>query len=154
RDQLIAATVPATETNAVVPGCARSTPRPKSIPATAMPLLMRNFFRVSDLFMSATLRRAHQIYFSNIAIFFRRHSALRSPLPRRRPRAVGPVRTDARADNPGPDSLVATIPLGLMRALPVNCRFLASASAGWPAWPRATLSIFLPASHLQLSVSL
>ena len=46
-------------------------PRRRVRPATAMPLLMRNFFLVSDLFMNATLRRARQKYFSNIAIFVR-----------------------------------------------------------------------------------
>src|SRR6266566_2089030 len=75
-------------TNAVVPGCARSTSRPQSMPATAMPLLIRNFLRVSDVFMNATLRRAHQIYFSNIAIFFGRHSATFSPRPRRHSAAL------------------------------------------------------------------
>ncbi len=68
---------------AVVPGCARNTPRPKRTPATAMPLWMRNFFLVSDLFMNATLGRVHQIYFSNIAIFFCRHSMVFPPRPRR-----------------------------------------------------------------------
>src|SRR6476660_3878073 len=75
-------------TNAVVPGCARSTPRPQSIPATAMPLLIRNLLRVSDVFMNATLRRAHQIYFSNIAIFFGRNSSTFSPRPRRHSAAL------------------------------------------------------------------
>src|SRR5438067_4296275 len=74
--------------NAVVPGCARSTSRPQSTPATAMPLLIRNFLRVSDVIMNATLRRAHQIYFSNIAIFFGRHSATFSPRPRRHSAAL------------------------------------------------------------------
>src|SRR5260370_2254690 len=75
-------------TNAVVPGCARSTSRPQSMPATAMPLLIRNFLRVSDVFMNATLRHAHQIYFSNIAIFFGRHSVTFSPRPRRHSAAL------------------------------------------------------------------
>src|SRR5438552_652576 len=75
-------------TNAVVPGCARSTSHPQSMPATAMPLLVRNFLRVSDVFMNATLRRVHQIYFSNIAIFFGRHSATFSPRPRRHSAAL------------------------------------------------------------------
>src|SRR5437763_7688101 len=75
-------------TNAVVPGCARSTSRPQSMPATAMPLLIRNVLRVSDVFMNATLRRAHQIYFSNIAIFLGHHSATFSPRPRRHSAAL------------------------------------------------------------------
>src|SRR6266550_2723525 len=75
-------------TNAVVPGCACSTSRPQSMPATAMPPLIRNFLRVSDVFMNATLRRAHQIYFSNIAIFFGRHSATFSPRPGRHSAAL------------------------------------------------------------------
>src|SRR6266550_1419238 len=70
-------------TNAVVPGCARSTSRPQSMPATAMPLLIRNFLRVSDVFMNATLRRAHQKYFSNIAIFVRPHAMAFPPRSRR-----------------------------------------------------------------------
>src|SRR5437868_6428075 len=55
--------------DAVVPGCARNMPRPQRTPTAAMPLLIRNFLRVKDLSMNATLGRAHQIYFSNIAIF-------------------------------------------------------------------------------------
>src|SRR4029077_2643558 len=70
-------------TDAVVPGCDCNTPRPQSIPPIATPLLMRNLFRVSDLFMDATLGRARQIYFSNIAIFFGRDSASLSPRARR-----------------------------------------------------------------------
>src|SRR5881275_2922100 len=75
-------------TDAAVPGWARNTPRPQRKPATAMPLLIRNFLRVNDVFMNATLRRAHQIYFSNIAIFFGRHSATFSPRPRRHSAAL------------------------------------------------------------------
>src|ERR1700720_1095377 len=70
-------------TEAVVPGCDRNTPRPQSIPAIATPLLMRNLLRVSDRFMNATLGRAHQIYFSNLAIFFGRNSVTFSPRTRR-----------------------------------------------------------------------
>src|SRR6266480_6664774 len=70
-------------TNAVVPGCARSTSRPQSMPATAMPLLIRNFLRVSDVLMNATLRRAHQKYFSNIAILVRPHAMAFPPRSRR-----------------------------------------------------------------------
>src|ERR1700688_150458 len=75
-------------TNAVVPGCARSTPRPQSMPAIAMPLLIRNLLRVSDLFIDATLGRAHEIYFSNIAIFFGHHSVTFSPCARRHSAAL------------------------------------------------------------------
>src|SRR4029077_9791096 len=75
-------------TDAAVPGCARNRARPQSIPAIATPLLMRNLLRVSDLFMNATLGRAHQIYFSNIAIFFRRYSATFSPCARRHSAAI------------------------------------------------------------------
>ena len=80
--------MPTRWTTAVVPGCARNTPRPQRTPATAMPLLMRNFFLVSDLFMNATLSRVHQIYFSNIAIFFGRYSVTFSPRSRRHSAAL------------------------------------------------------------------
>src|SRR5437879_13041409 len=73
-------------TDAAVPGWARNTPRPQRKPATAMPLFMRNFLRVSDVFMNATLSRAHQIYFSNIAIFLGHHSMTVPPRARRQDR--------------------------------------------------------------------
>ncbi len=72
----------------------RNTPRPQIKPATAMPLLMRNFLRVSDVFMNATLSRAHQIYFSNIAIFLGHHSMTVPPRPRRHSAALVKQRTE------------------------------------------------------------
>src|SRR6266446_2734214 len=81
-------------TDAAVPGWARNTPRPQRKPATAMPLLMRNFLRVSDVFMNATLSRAHQIYFSNIAIFFGHHSMTVPPRARRHSAALVKQRTE------------------------------------------------------------
>src|SRR5207253_3926933 len=69
-------------TDAVVPGCACTRPRPQRIPAAAMPPLIRNFLRVKDVFMNATLGRAHQIYFSNIAIFLGGESTAFAPCPR------------------------------------------------------------------------
>src|SRR4029453_2942895 len=67
------------ETDGVAPGCDRNTPRPQSIPAIATPVLIRNLLRVSDVFMNATLGHAHEIYFSNIAIFLGRYSVIVSP---------------------------------------------------------------------------
>src|SRR5260370_40107323 len=67
-------------TDAAGPGWARNTPRPQRKPATATPLLMRNFLRVSDVFINAILSHAHQIYFSNIAIFLGHHSMTLPPL--------------------------------------------------------------------------
>src|SRR5207248_4418159 len=69
--------------DAVVPGWARIMPRPQRTPAAAIPLLIRNFLRVKGVFMNATLGRAHQIYFSNIAIFLEAESSAFPPGPRR-----------------------------------------------------------------------
>src|SRR5438270_11487179 len=88
-------------TDAAVPGWARNAPRPQRKPATAMLLLMRNFLRVSDLFMDATLGRAHQIYFSNIAIFLGHHSMTLPPRARRHSAALAKQRAErTQADKP------------------------------------------------------
>src|SRR5947208_1486130 len=75
-------------TDAVVPGWARIMPRPQRTPAAAIPLLIRNFLRVKDVFMNATLGRAHQIYFSNIAIFVGPDAPTFPPRPRRHAAAL------------------------------------------------------------------
>ena len=72
---------------------AQPIPPPQRTPATAMPLLMRNFFWLSDLFMNATLGRVHQIYFSNIAIFVRPHAMAFPPRSRREAVALMKQRT-------------------------------------------------------------
>src|SRR5438270_9985636 len=74
--------------DAVVPGCACTMPRPQRTPAAAMLLLIRNFLRVKDAFMNAILGRAHQIYFSNIAIFLGGESTTLPPRPRRHAAAL------------------------------------------------------------------
>src|ERR1700740_421695 len=74
--------------DAVGPGCDRNTLRPQSIPAIATPPLIRNLLRVSDLFMDATLGRAREIYFSNLAIFFGHDSVIFSPCSRRHSEAL------------------------------------------------------------------
>src|SRR5260370_9458310 len=80
--------------DAAVPGWARNTPRPQRKPATAMPLLIRNFLRVSEVFMNAPLSHARQIYFSNIAIFLGHHSMTVPPPARRHSAALVKQRTE------------------------------------------------------------